>query len=96
MHRAFGNAHTERFSLPFFFNPDPTSIVAPLPGVLKDGEEVMFEPQDVGRRTVKGIMTNRPGHPFLKALKELGLKEEALDYGLVTRSIDDIAAEQQA
>jgi isopenicillin N synthase-like dioxygenase len=89
VHSAFGNSRCERFSLPFFFNPDPTSSIAPHPKLMASGEKPKFESQDVGRRTFKGMMTNRPNHPFLKKLKELRLKEEELDYSLVTRPIEE-------
>lgn len=95
VHRAFGNNRSERFSLPFFFNPDPDSTIVPHPKLLAPGEKPGFEPQDVGRRTVKGMLTNRPNHPFLKKLKALGLKEEELDYNLMTRPIEEIAANQR-
>lgn len=90
VHRAFGNDKCERFSLPFFFNPDPTSIISPHPKLLASGEKSRFEAQHIGQRTMKGIMTNRPEHPFLKKLKALGLKEEELDCGLVTRKFEEI------
>lgn len=95
VHRVFGNSKCERFSLPFFFNPDPNSTIIPHPKLLAQEEKPEFEPQDVGRRTFKGMMSNRPNHPFLKKLKEVGLKEEELDYGLVTRVFEEIAAMQR-
>lgn len=92
VHRASGNAGCERFSLPFFFNPDPASIIVPHPELLAKGQESKFEPQHVSRRTVKGVMNNRPNHPFLRKLKALGLREDELTYDLLSRPIESIAA----
>lgn len=92
VHRAFGNPRCERYSLPFFFNPDPTSIVAPHPRLLAGGEKPLFEPQHIGRLTLKGMTTNRPNHPFVKKLRELGLSEEELDYSLVLKPVEEIMA----
>jgi isopenicillin N synthase-like dioxygenase len=91
VHRAFGNPLCERFSLPFFFNPDPTSIITPHPKLLVDGIEPLFKPQHVGSLTIKGMTSNRPFHPFLRKLKDLGLSEEELDYSLLLKPIESIA-----
>ncbi|KAH8658227.1 hypothetical protein BX600DRAFT_514734 [Xylariales sp. PMI_506] len=99
VHQAFGNERCERFSLPFFFNPDPSVVIAPHPKLLLaavgGGEaegKPQFEPQHIGRRTMKGIMTNRPTHPFLSKLKGLGLTEEELDFSLVSKSLEEITS----
>ncbi|KIW00360.1 uncharacterized protein PV09_08073 [Verruconis gallopava] len=94
VHRAFGNANSERYSLPFFFNPDPASIVVPHPKLLAKGEKPLLEPQHIGRLSLKGMTTNRPNHPFLRKLKELGLDEDELDYSLFLRPIESIAKER--
>lgn len=93
VHRAFGNSKCERFSVPFFYNPGPNSIVAPHPKLIKEGEKGAFEPQDVSRRTVKGVMSNRPNHPFLKKLGELQLKDEELTYDMLFTPFEEIAAD---
>jgi isopenicillin N synthase-like dioxygenase len=93
VHRAFGNPDCERFSVPFFFNPDPSSIIAPHPQILADrNEKPVFEPQNINQRTLKGMMTNRPDHSFMKKLRQLGLTEEELVYDLVMMPIEKIAA----
>ncbi|KAI1370067.1 hypothetical protein F4677DRAFT_451767 [Hypoxylon crocopeplum] len=92
VHRAFGNTSCERFSLPFFFNPDPNSIIAPHPKLVAEGDRPAFEPQNVSRRQIKGLMTNRPDHPFFKKLREIGLKDEDLTFNLVSKPIEEIVA----
>ncbi|EOO03324.1 putative 2og-fe oxygenase protein [Phaeoacremonium minimum UCRPA7] len=92
VHRAFGNPSCERYSLPFFFNPDPDITIAPHPKLLVAGIKPAFEPQNVSRRQIKGLMTNRPDHPFFKKLRALGLKEEKLTFELVSKPIEEIVA----
>jgi isopenicillin N synthase-like dioxygenase len=92
VHRAFGNPICERFSLPFFYNPDPTAIITPHAKLIVDGNEPLFKPQHIGSLTIKGMTMNRPFHPFLRKLKDLGLREEELDYSLLYKSIESIAA----
>ncbi|KAL4900110.1 hypothetical protein BDW74DRAFT_183065 [Aspergillus multicolor] len=95
VHRAFGNPTSERFSIPFFFNPDPTSIVVPHPKLVPNSEKPEFEPHDINRRTLQAMMSNRPHHPSLEKLKELGLDEEQMGYDLLLKTIDKIKAEMQ-
>ncbi|KAL3459106.1 Clavaminate synthase-like protein [Aspergillus heterothallicus] len=95
VHRAFGNPKCERFSVPFFFNPDPSAIIMPHPKLLKNGEKSAFEPHDISRRTMKGILDNRPQHPFSRKLMALGLKEEELTYDLVLTPIAETISRQK-
>jgi len=90
VHRAFGNYECERLSLPFFFSPDPSSVIVPHPSLIPAGEQPKFEPQNISTRTVKGMMYNRPNHPFLNKLKGLGLKEEDLTYDLISQYIENV------
>ncbi|CAK7224803.1 hypothetical protein SBRCBS47491_005677 [Sporothrix bragantina] len=89
VHRAFGNPRVDRFSLPFFYNPDPNVMIAPHPKLVKDGDETIT-PQDVSRRQIKGLMTNRPHHPFFAKLRALGLTDEELTFDLVTQPLATI------
>ncbi|KAH8900423.1 Clavaminate synthase-like protein [Thozetella sp. PMI_491] len=96
VHRAFGNPNRERFSLPFFFNPYPFATIQPHPKLLASGKKSAFEPQDVSRRTVKGITSNRLDHPFWKKVEDLGLRREDWTFDLVTRPLEEIAAMHSA
>ncbi|CAK7235928.1 hypothetical protein SEUCBS140593_009447 [Sporothrix eucalyptigena] len=91
VHRAFGNPRVDRFSLPFFYNPDPNVMVAPHPKLVTEGQA--FQPQDVSRRQIKGLMTNRPHHPFFAKLRALGLTDEELTFDLVTKPLAEIEAQ---
>ena len=69
VHRVFGGYKCERLSLPFFFSPDPWSVIVPHPSLIPAGEQPKFEPQKISTRTVKGMMYSRPNHPFLKKIE---------------------------
>ncbi|QHI97652.1 isopenicillin N synthase family oxygenase [Xylophilus rhododendri] len=48
-HRVRNKAGVERFSIPFFLNPDADTVVAPLPELVeRDGGEARYEPVHVG------------------------------------------------
>ncbi|GAA0754817.1 isopenicillin N synthase family oxygenase [Ideonella azotifigens] len=48
-HRVRNKAGVERFSIPFFLNPDQHTVVAPLPAlVAQDGGQARFDPVHVG------------------------------------------------
>lgn len=103
VHRAFGNPRCDRFSLPFFYNPDPDVLVAPHPKLLATVETTeisrtapTFSPQDVSRRQIKGLMSNRPNHPFFTKLRALGLTDEELTFDLVTKPLVEIEAIRQS
>jgi isopenicillin N synthase-like dioxygenase len=36
LHRVIASPHRERYSVPFFFNPSPAAVYAPLPGACRD------------------------------------------------------------
>lgn len=96
VHRAFGNAKCERFSLPFFFNPDPDAIVVPHPQLLNaTGGKALYAPQDISRRQIKALLSNRPLHPFFQQLREMGFDDDEITFDLITKSVDEIEKSRQ-
>ena len=52
-HRVKNRAGVERFSIPFFLNPDRDTIVEPLPEFLEDGEKPAYPPVQVGEHLAR-------------------------------------------
>ena len=53
LHRVRNRAGVERFSVPFFMNPDFDTVVAPLPELLEEGEAPIHEPVHVGQHLLR-------------------------------------------
>ena len=87
VHRVFSTACVERFSLPFFFTPDPSATVIPHPKLISPGEPSKYEPHFIGARHVKGMMAARPEHPFVKKMREMGLEEKDYKYELLSQPL---------
>jgi isopenicillin N synthase-like dioxygenase len=87
VHRVFSNPGIERFSLPFFFSPDPSATIVPHPTLLQKGEKPKWEPFVIGQRHVIGMMYRRPEHPFVEKMNSLGLNEKDYKYEMLTRPI---------
>jgi isopenicillin N synthase-like dioxygenase len=47
LHRVIASPHRERFSVPFFFNPSPAAVYAPLPGACRN-EAARYRPINWG------------------------------------------------
>lgn len=41
-HRVRVSRNAPRYSIPFFFNPSPTAVIAPLPALLRDRREARY------------------------------------------------------
>ncbi|KFY42142.1 hypothetical protein V494_02576 [Pseudogymnoascus sp. VKM F-4513 (FW-928)] len=76
VHRVRTNLGLERFSFPIFFSPDPTVLLQPHPALVKEGEEPKYTPHYFGRKYINTLAKNMPDHPWVKALKLSGIKEE--------------------
>jgi isopenicillin N synthase-like dioxygenase len=53
LHRVKNRKGTERFSIPFFMNPDRDAVVAPLPELVAPGAEPAFPPVHVGEHMAR-------------------------------------------
>jgi isopenicillin N synthase-like dioxygenase len=47
-HRVVGSPHRERFSIPFFVNPDPGTVIACIPSCVTDESPCRYEPVTAG------------------------------------------------
>jgi isopenicillin N synthase-like dioxygenase len=52
-HRVKNRAGVERFSIPFFLNPDRDVVVAPLPELFEPGEKPAYDPVQVGQHMAR-------------------------------------------
>lgn len=52
-HRVRNRAGVERFSVPFFMNPDFDTVIAPLPELMQPGETPLHEPVHVGEHLLR-------------------------------------------
>ncbi|KFX93731.1 hypothetical protein V490_04722 [Pseudogymnoascus sp. VKM F-3557] len=82
VHRVRTNLGLERFSFPIFFSPDPTVLLQPHPALVKEGEESKYTPHYFGRKYINTLAKNMPDHPWVKALKSSGIKEEDYKFPL--------------
>lgn len=74
LHRVLNNGNSSpRYSLPFFFTPDPDAVIEPLPAFVgKDGPK--FPPMLVGQHYVRRVLNSRIHHPsaqFVRKVREL-------------------------
>ncbi|KFY18623.1 hypothetical protein V491_04746 [Pseudogymnoascus sp. VKM F-3775] len=88
VHRVRTNLGLERFSFPIFFSPDPTVLLQPHPALVKEGEDSKYTPHYFGRKYINTLAKNMPDHPWVKALKSSGIKEEDYKWELLTQPFD--------
>jgi len=86
VHRVINRSGKERYSLPFFFRPNPSSKLVPL---IENGGErktqvTDYESKTVGEHFVRRILTSRPFHPTTKRLRELNIPEEEWKFEYTT------------
>ena len=61
-HRVLASSGVERFSLPFFFDPDVRTRVAPLSSCIEPGSDPMFEPIVYGDYLMHRLQSNHRQH----------------------------------
>ena len=94
VHRVISHTGVPRTSVPFFHSPSPDVVLHPLPHFVPAGEELKYEPYAIGPRQVKGMMSLKLDHPFVKAMKARGLKEEDYSYELLSRPVEEYVASE--
>jgi isopenicillin N synthase-like dioxygenase len=57
MHRVRNTSHQERFSIPFFFNPDRDVIVEPLPELVRQDGEARYPAVEAGHHLTRFFAT---------------------------------------
>eukprot|EP00747_Dinoflagellata_sp_TGD_P209353 gnl/TRDRNA2_/TRDRNA2_82749_c0_seq1.p1 gnl/TRDRNA2_/TRDRNA2_82749_c0~~gnl/TRDRNA2_/TRDRNA2_82749_c0_seq1.p1 ORF type:complete len:402 (-),score=66.56 gnl/TRDRNA2_/TRDRNA2_82749_c0_seq1:44-1180(-) len=50
LHRVVANSEKERWSFPFFFDPNYNATVAPVPTCVREGEKPLYAPVEAGKR----------------------------------------------
>lgn len=78
-------ANTDRTSLPFFFSPSPNTTIYPM--VALEDNDLEDQCRDIGKEHVRGMMADRPNHPFVKKLRALGLGPEEYTYDMILQPI---------
>ncbi|KIW68115.1 hypothetical protein PV04_04082 [Phialophora macrospora] len=85
IHRVCAKGNTDRTSLPFFFSPSPSTTIQAL--VPTEDESLKGLRRNIGKEHVRGLMSDRPTHPFVKKLKALGLRPEDYTYEMISQPI---------
>ncbi len=55
--------------------------------VAAEDESLQGRQRDIGKEHMRGMMADRPTHPFVKKLKALGLSPEDYTYEMVSQPI---------
>ncbi|KAI5478118.1 hypothetical protein MNV49_005485 [Pseudohyphozyma bogoriensis] len=85
VHRVLNHSGEERYSMPFFFSPDPDKTIVPFPaGDKRKAEAPAYVEQTVGDHYAKRLIHARPMHPMVQKIKELEIPENEWCYGMLT------------
>lgn len=89
VHRVVNNSGRERYSLPFFFSPDPSARLKPIPNAKggKEEDEQEYSDEPIGKQYIKRLMFARRFHPTAKRLVELGIPPADWKYEYLTGSL---------
>ena len=63
-------------------------LLQPHPALVKEGEDSKYTPHYFGRKYINTLAKNMPDHPWVKALKSSGIKEEDYKWELLTQLFD--------
>ncbi|KIW35453.1 uncharacterized protein PV07_02149 [Cladophialophora immunda] len=85
IHRVCAKGNTDRTSLPFFFSPSPTTTIYPMVPAEDEGLKDLH--RNIGKEHIRGMMADRPTHPFVKKLKALGLRPDDYTYEMVSQPL---------
>lgn len=89
VHRVVNRSGLERYSLPFFYSPDPSAVLKPVvdPSKGRQTEVTEFEDAPIGEMFVRRLLYARRFHPTTKRVIELGIPENEWKYSFLTGSL---------
>ncbi|ORY23120.1 hypothetical protein BCR39DRAFT_549911 [Naematelia encephala] len=89
VHRVVNRSGQERYSLPFFFSPDPSAVLVPVvpAGQKRKTEPIPYEDDPIGDTYMRRLMFARRFHPTAKRIEELGLPQSEWKYNFLTGSL---------
>ena len=89
VHRVVNRSGKERYSLPFFWSPDPSAVLVPVSNAKgqREGYEQPDTSETIGKQYTRRLMFARRLHPTAKRLVELNIPESEWDYSYLTGSL---------
>ena len=90
VHRVLNNSDRPRYSVPFFFSPDPHSVVTPIvaPGKARQTAKEEYEDKTVGDLVIRRFMYARRNHPTAQKVIELGIPEKSWKYDFLVNGVE--------
>ncbi|KAI5477763.1 hypothetical protein MNV49_005952 [Pseudohyphozyma bogoriensis] len=89
IHRVSNHTGQERYSLPFFFSPNPDRTIAPLAPLVPEGEEPKYGSLDVGQNYAQRMFQTRRYHPSSVLLKKKGIPAHEYVYDYLRYGVKD-------
>ncbi|WWD10151.1 hypothetical protein V865_008285 [Kwoniella europaea PYCC6329] len=88
VHRVVNKSGSERYSLPFFFSPDPSAVLKPVVNKMQDSDyEAEYTDEPIGKQFMRRLMFARRFHPTAKRLAELEISDKDWKYEYITGSL---------
>ena len=91
VHRVLNAGDRSRYSVPFFFSPDPHSIIKPVvgPGQKRKTPKEEYEERPVGYMMIRRFMYGRRNHPTAQRVLQLGIPEAEWKYDFLVDGVPE-------